>query len=169
MARAPYQVLVIPYWIVDGCPTRYAVLKREQSTGGYWQWIAGGGESGESPLEAAQREAFEEAGIEPTRPYCSLQSQFMIPVPDVCGFLWGEDIILIPEYCFGVAVSSDSIQISGEHTEFQWLTYSEAMGILRWDSNRIALWELNHRLCKAIESPQTLYSRFCFVERCLIG
>jgi ADP-ribose pyrophosphatase YjhB (NUDIX family) len=37
----------------------YAVFKR--TDGGCWQGIAGGGEKGETPLQAAQREALEEA------------------------------------------------------------------------------------------------------------
>ena len=39
----------------------YAIFQR--SDGDYWQAIAGGGEEGETPEEAAKREIQEEAGI----------------------------------------------------------------------------------------------------------
>ena len=41
----------------------YAVFQREPSKGGFWQGISGGVEEGESEMDAARREAFEEAGI----------------------------------------------------------------------------------------------------------
>ena len=55
MSRAPFQVLVLPYKITPDNEILYAVLKRESSTGGYWQGNAGGGENGESPLEAGEK------------------------------------------------------------------------------------------------------------------
>lgn len=60
MARARYQVLVIPYCIEDG-HARFCVFKRSDLD--FWQFIAGGGEDEDaSILESAKREAFEEAG-----------------------------------------------------------------------------------------------------------
>ena len=89
MSRAPFQVLVLPYKITPDNEILYAVLKRESSTGGYWQGIAGGGENGESPLEAAKRESHEEASIDPSNEYIKLDSYAMVPVANVCGFRWG--------------------------------------------------------------------------------
>ena len=61
MARARYQVLVIPYCIEDG-HARFCVFKRSDLD--FWQFIAGGGEDEDaSILESAKRETFEEAGI----------------------------------------------------------------------------------------------------------
>ena len=64
MSRAPFQVLVLPYRITLGNEVLYALFKRESSSGGYWQGIAGGGENSESPLETAKRETLEEASID---------------------------------------------------------------------------------------------------------
>ncbi|MBN2556712.1 MAG: NUDIX domain-containing protein [Anaerolineales bacterium] len=58
--RAPFQVLVIPYRSTASA-LEFAVLKR--SGANYWQFIAGGGEEGETPIQAAQRESLEEIGI----------------------------------------------------------------------------------------------------------
>ena len=96
MSRAPFQVLVLPYRITPDNAVLYALFKREPSTGSYWQGIAGGGENGESPLEAAKRETLEEAGIDPGNKYTKLDSYAMIPVANVCGFRWGDDVFGYP-------------------------------------------------------------------------
>ena len=61
--RAPFQILAIPYRMDDGI-LKYCAFHRSDCD--EWQFIAGGGEDAETPLEAAQREAFEECGIDPT-------------------------------------------------------------------------------------------------------
>ena len=53
--RAPFQILAIPYRIVDGTPM-YCVFHRADHD--QWQFIAGGGEDNETPLAAAKRETF---------------------------------------------------------------------------------------------------------------
>lgn len=60
--REPYQILSIPYRIVDGKPL-FCIFHRADNK--YWQFIAGGGENGETPIEAAKRETIEEFGVDP--------------------------------------------------------------------------------------------------------
>ena len=151
MRRAPFQVLVLPYRITPDNAVFYAVFKREPSTGGYWQGIAGGGENGESPLVAAKRETHEEAGIDPSNEYVKLDSYATVPVANVCGFRWGDDVLVIPEYCFGVKVEDEQLRLSYEHAEYKWLSYDSAMEILHWDSNKCALWELNFRVRRGMQ------------------
>ncbi|MFH1372841.1 MAG: NUDIX domain-containing protein [bacterium] len=146
MSRAPFQVLVLPYRIVSGEDIVYAVFKRKPETGGYWQGIAGGGEEGEFPLTTARREAMEEAGIATDSEFLKLDSLSTVPLDGVCGFLWGPDVLVIPEYSFGVRVTTDRLHLSDEHTEYRWLDYHAAHTLLRWDSNKNALWELDKRL-----------------------
>jgi dATP pyrophosphohydrolase len=146
MSRAPFQVLVLPYRIVRGNRILYAVFRREAATGAYWQGSAGGGEGEESPHEAAQREALEEAGIGPSNPLIGLDSMAMIPVANVAGFLWGPDVVVIPEYCFGVEVEDRQLKLSPEHTQFRWSQYHSAHAKLHWETNKTALWELDYRL-----------------------
>ena len=69
MTRAPFQVLIYPYRRIHEDGFEYAVFKRADE--GFWQGISGGGEDGESPLEAARREAFEEAGSHQTWTFSS--------------------------------------------------------------------------------------------------
>jgi dATP pyrophosphohydrolase len=144
LARAPFQVLVFPYLVGDQGRLLYAIFRRRDD--GSWQAIAGGGEDAETPLEAARREAWEEAGIDPGSPYLPLDAMATVPVVHFADFRDRDDLHVIPEYSFGVEVASDSVRLSREHAEAAWLPYADAHAQLRWDSNRTALWELDCRL-----------------------
>jgi dATP pyrophosphohydrolase len=138
------QVLVIPFRLGMSGELEYALLRRADE--GYWQPIAGGGEDDETPEQAARRESFEEAGIDSSAAFHPLQATTMIPVTDICGFLWGEKTLVIPQYCFAVRVASAELTLSREHTEYRWFSCDEALRVVRWDGNRTAIWELHHRL-----------------------
>jgi dATP pyrophosphohydrolase len=140
--RAPFQVLVVPFRRSEGGP-EFAVLRRSDAS--YWQFIAGGGEDDETPEQAAQRETEEEIGVADD---LILLDSFST-VPKSCfaaADSWGDDVLVIPQHCFAVDVGNRDISLSGEHTEFRWASFEEASRLLKWDSNRNALWELNERL-----------------------
>ncbi|MEU6229754.1 NUDIX domain-containing protein [Streptomyces sp. NPDC047042] len=142
--RAAFQVLVLPYRQTD-TGLVYALFRR--SDGAYWQGVAGGGEAGEEPLQAARREAAEEAGLVGDVEFLELDARATIPVVHVTGeFTWGPDVLVIPEFAFGVRVDTPELDLSGEHTEYGWFAFEAAMRAVQWDSNRTALWELDHRL-----------------------
>lgn len=123
----------------------YALFRRADA--GYWQGVAGGGEVGESPLEAAQRETAEEAGLGGDHEFVALDARATIPVVYVTGeFTWGPDVLVIPEYAFGVRAEDAEVTLSHEHTEYGWFTLGDASKAVQWDSHRTALWELDHRL-----------------------
>ena len=145
MARAPFQVLVFPF-IIDEAGIRFALFRRNVETGGYWQGIAGGGEDEESFAQAASRESMEEAGISIDQPLLRLDTVTMVPVVNVCGFRWGNQVLVIPEYAFGVEVASETLKLSKEHTSYAWYSIDEALSLVKWDSNKTALWELHYRL-----------------------
>ena len=147
MSRAPFQVLVLPFRHNQDGYLEYAVFKRQD--GEYWQFIAGGGENTEKPIEAAKRETFEEARVSPKSEYIILESRNTVPVEGVTGeFTWGTDVYVIPEYTFGVKFDSVTIILSREHTEYKWVSYKDAIAMLKWDSNKNALWELNARISR---------------------
>jgi dATP pyrophosphohydrolase len=152
--RAPFQVLVFPYRILAEGEIAYAVFRRGDA-GQFWQAIAGGGELGETPLAAAQREAWEEAGIAQSNRYVELDSLATIPVDQFAAFRDREDIHVIPEYSFGVEVVEVHLPLSPEHTEYAWLPYGDAHAKLHWDSNKNALWELDRRLRMALRTQQS--------------
>jgi len=142
--RAAFQILAIPYRIIDDS-LFYCVFHRADCH--QWQFIAGGGEDDETPLEAAKREAFEESGAQSDK-WIELKSLSYIPavvISEKHRRYWDKDTYVIPEYAFGFEYQED-IQLSHEHTECVWLTYDEAIRKLKWDSNRTALYELNCRL-----------------------
>jgi dihydroneopterin triphosphate diphosphatase len=144
MTRAPFQVLVFPFKKINGRPL-FAIFSR--SADGKWQGIAGGGENSETPMQAAQRESNEEGNIPFSCSYIQLQTISSVPVN--CfrdSHLWGKDLYIIPEYSFGVDVGQIEIKLSTEHNRIRWENYSRACDLLSFDSNKIALWELNQRL-----------------------
>lgn len=140
--RAPFQVLVLPYRWQEGKPS-YAIL--QVVDGAYWQFVAGGGEDQETPWEAAQREAREETGLEgallPLDSLATIPKFHFLSAPT-----WPEDIYVIPEHAFGMEVLSAEIQLSREHLAYRWVGFEEGWQLLKWDSNRNALWELDQRL-----------------------
>ena len=142
--RAAFQILAILYRMIDNVPF-YCVFHRADFD--QWQFIAGGGEDNEAPLESAKRESFEEGGIYSDK-WVELKSLSYIPATVISGKHrrhWSKDTYVIPEYAFGFECNED-IKLSHEHTECVWLTYDEAAKKLQWDSNRTALYELHCRL-----------------------
>lgn len=143
--RAPYQVLIFLYTFSEKNEIKYCILKRKDLK--VWQGIAGGGEDKELPLQTAKRETFEEAGIEISEDsFIKLNSIANISVEAIGGPIWGKDILEVPEYAFGLEVKSQEIKINNEHTEYKWLSYSQALSKLEWESNKNALLELNNQI-----------------------
>lgn len=141
--RAPFQVLAIPYR--KGTPIQFCVLHRSDHD--QWQFVAGGGENAEKPVEAAVREIYEETGIKADN-ITTLLSMAYVPVNVISEHhrkYWAKDIYVLPEYHFAFECISD-IKLSNEHLDYDWLSYNEAMSRLTWDSNKTALYELNCRL-----------------------
>ncbi|MBN2044799.1 MAG: NUDIX pyrophosphatase [Anaerolineales bacterium] len=149
MARAPFQVLVFPYRLTPAGSCEYAIFfRRSPRYGGFWQGIAGGGEDEETPLQAAKRESWEEGKLSPETPFLQLDSTATIPALQAAGMLWGPDVLVIPEYAFGADAQGQEIVLSSEHLEFRWVDYETAQSLLKFDSNRNALWELDYRLTR---------------------
>jgi dATP pyrophosphohydrolase len=141
--RAPFQVLVIPF-LRERKKYFYAIFKRKDLK--FWQGISGGGENEETPAEAAKRETFEETKIDKRSKYIALDSMATIPIINVGNYKWKEGILVLPEYSFGVEVFSKDLKVGKEHSGYKWLPYEKAEQLLKHDSNKTALWELNYRL-----------------------
>lgn len=146
MARAKYQVLVLPYQIREE-GILYAIFRRQDM--GIWQFVSGGGEDEDgSVMVSARREAFEEAGIPEEAKFTRLETQCSISA-DCFGKareIWGAQCLVIPEYSFAADVTGMEMKLSHEHTEFEWVGYDEAKKMLRYDSNKVALWELDNKI-----------------------
>src|SRR5262249_55905464 len=113
---------------------------------GVWQGIAGGGEDHETPHDAAVREMQEEAGIT-TAGLLPLDAVGSVRVENFRERqAWDPPLRQMPEDAFGGGVDGWEISLAHEHLEVAWLTFEEALARLVWESNRIALRELNGRL-----------------------
>lgn len=149
MSRAAYNILTIPYCWHNG-NLEFAVFYRRGSS--MCQFIAGGGEDGEIPFDAAKRETFEEATILALESdLIELDAKASIPRTAFPGATWHDDIHVITEHSFAVYASASDIQLSSEHERYQWLPYDQAAKELTWDSNRVALFELNSRLLQSAQ------------------
>ena len=85
---------------------------------GEWETVSGRVEFGESPIEAALREAFEETG---------LKVEVLQPL-DTFHFYRGnarEEAVGITFHC---RVDSGELRLSDEHTEYAWVSSGEAQG-----------------------------------------
>jgi dihydroneopterin triphosphate diphosphatase len=140
--RAPFQVIVLPYRIFNHS-IQVLICKRTDDQ--YWQCVSGGGEFEEKSIDAAVRELNEETELTGIN-WQKLDSECTLPK---CHFRgnenWEEHPYVIPEYAFMVLVINEPM-LSCEHTEYKWCSESEARELLRYDSNKNAVWELYQRL-----------------------
>lgn len=153
MARAPFQVIVIPFICTKPDERLYAAFRRAKHD--MWQAISGGGEDAETPAQAAVRETFEETGIVAGDALIALDSRASIPAAIFSGTAhWPKDLFVVPEYAFGLSVTTTTVRLSDEHLEVAWLPFREAHERFTWDSNKVALWELDQRLASRTLPPR---------------
>ena len=143
--RAPYQTLTILYKNEEN-KILFGIFYRNSHP--MWQFISGGGEDKETPIETVIREIREETSIIIDKEKIQqLDAKATIPVVNVTGeYTWGQEVFVVPEYAFAVEIKNDDIVLSSELKEYRWVEYDEAMRLLKYDSNKTALWELNERL-----------------------
>lgn len=148
--RMPKQVLIITYRVRNQ-EIEYLVFKRKDLK--CWQWISGGMEDFDKDLlDTAKRELYEEIGIKDNVTIENLEITTKIPVVNVVGdFMWGKDVFYSKEYGFSVDISNQKIHLSNEHEECRWVDYSTANELLKYDSNKSALWELNEKLKRKLK------------------
>lgn len=144
MARAPFQVIVLLF-VGEGEDRLYAVFQRAKHE--IWQAVSGGGEDSETPAQAAARETLEETGVIAGDRLIALDSRASIPAAIFSDTAhWPQTLFVVPEYAFGLPVTDTGLHLSDEHREVAWLPFRDAQARFTWDSNRVALWELEQRL-----------------------
>ena len=112
-----------------------------RSDAGYWQPVAGGGETGETVARAAVREIEEEVGATTAEDrLIPIEPVTFISTYDCFGrLLWGPRVTVIPQYFFGFEMASEAVTLSSEHIDSRWLPIEAAKEILYWPDNRRAL------------------------------
>ena len=133
------------------------LLRRIPAKGGFWQPVSGGVESTDKDREAAAlRELAEEAGIG--------EEHIIRLLPEVYSFsydrhyLTGEPITPVHEFTFGIEVTQHTTPSlennpSIEHDDHQWVSFDEAIRLVKWENNKDAL-----RALKALLEQQSLSS-----------
>ena len=92
--REPFQILAIPYRIINS-ELCFCVFRRADSD--VWQFVAGGGEDNEKPLDAALREIKEETGVTAEK-LTELKSVAFVPAEVVAENIrahWNKNIFVI--------------------------------------------------------------------------
>jgi dihydroneopterin triphosphate diphosphatase len=119
-------------------PLQFLLLKRIPSKGGFWQPVSGGLEGDETPIEAAYRELEEETNIHKPNVVKVFENVHEFTINK--HYLTSEHIEPIKEVVFGFEVSDIEVFITQnvhqEHEEFRWVSYEEALKMLKWDNNK---------------------------------
>ncbi|NVM43796.1 MAG: NUDIX pyrophosphatase [Candidatus Lokiarchaeota archaeon] len=137
--RIPIQVLVYPVRRTER-EWEFLMLKRIKSRGGFWQGVTGAPKNGETIIEGARRELFEETGFHSIT-LIQTEITYIIPMENRWIAIYPEGTKEIPEYIFIAKIHKagpptiDPI----EHDEWKWCSYEEAMNLLSWDDNKRAL------------------------------
>jgi len=110
----------------------FLLLKRSegQPYPGLWQMVTGKIKADEKAYQTALREINEETGLVPTKIWVAPTVNSFYEPKEEC-------ICLIP--VFAVSVGDDKIQLSDEHTEYQWVNRESAQKLLAWEGQRKAV------------------------------
>ena len=130
----------------------FLLFKRVPERGNFWQPITGAlEETDKSELDGAYREIFEESGIS--------KNQIIQVIKNVHSFVMNKhyitnkDIPEIIELVYGFEVNQDvEVNIHDnaclEHNDFKWVSFNEAMKMLKWKDNKDAFKKLYAILTK---------------------
>ena len=140
--RKPKNVLVFLYRYNNGI--EYCIFYRNKEK--FYQGLSGGVEDNEELADTVKREVYEETGIKVNN-VIKLDTISSIPGINVNkNFNYKNNIYVVYEYAFGININDEDIKLSDEHEEYRWVNYEEAIKLLKYDSNKTALFELNERL-----------------------
>ncbi len=112
---------------------RVLLLRRSPERGGFWQILTGRIEPGESPLQTAAREVYEETGFSP-------RLDDLRDLGYVHCFALGERVppLFVQETAYTVQVEGEP-RLSDEHDEHRWCTPEEALQLLPFAGLRRAV------------------------------
>ena len=137
--RRPIQVLVYPVKLTCGEP-EYLLLRRIPDRYGVWQGVTGAPEESETLEQGAKRELLEETGLIP-HVLKRIDFSYSYPLKDEWRHMYHSDVNKIVEYVF-VAYVKDQTQPTidpTEHDNWRWYKFIEAMEVLYWPENKVAL------------------------------
>lgn len=102
----------------------------------YWQPVAGGIESGETPAESCLREIREETGLVfEEKDIIRVINNFSVSVP--------QNNMDLSKNVFVVKTDNSAVTISNEHDDFKWTPPENVESLLLWDSNKSTFQEVS--------------------------
>ena len=141
--RKPKNVLVFLYRLRN-TKIEYCIFYRKKEQ--FYQGLSGGVEDNEDLVDTLKREVYEETKIKVNN-IMKLDTISSIPGINVNkDFNYKNNIYVVYEYAFGICIDNEKIELSDEHEKYKWVSFDEAIKLLKYDSNKTALFELNERL-----------------------
>ncbi len=136
--RLPIQVLVYCYR-KNGEDFEFLMLRRTPRYDGFWQGVTGAPEGAESLHHGALRELQEETQFR-AADLRQLDLKYTFPMQDDWKWAYHPEVTEIDEYVFlsEWPAATDPV-LSFEHDEFRWVSFEEALSLLKWQNNRDAL------------------------------
>ena len=127
----------------------FLLLKRTPEKGGFWQPLCGSLEGNEDLLQAAYRELFEETAISKEDVLNVIENVHYFEIDK--HYITDKKMPTIKEYVFAFEVNKKTVvniknNIYPEHEDFKWVSYNEALGMLKWKNNKEAFKKLFNRL-----------------------
>ncbi len=138
MFREPKQVLVYCYRVKNGL-CEFLMLKRPSDRGDFWQGVTGAPFKDEALPEAAKRELLEETGMVPLT-LKEAGFSYSFPVEPEWQSHYASSVTKIDEIVYLAEISIDcKLDLSGEHVDYKWASFEEAITLLKYDNNKNAL------------------------------
>ena len=119
----------------------FLVMRRAPERLGYWCLVAGGLELDESPEEAAQRELFEETGLEArVRPLPIALSYSLLDDPPAirARYAPGVERVTVHPFIADAPVKWEPT-LDAEHDLYEWCDLPEALDLLFYDTTKDAV------------------------------
>jgi lipoyl(octanoyl) transferase len=134
--RVARDVLVYIYrW--EGPGPQLLMLRRAPERGGFWHWVSGAPEHGESDVAGAIRETREETGLDVAETIFALGYRYAYQLTPQRAARWlalyGPGVDQIPVETFAAeAPPGWEPALDFEHDEYAWCTFAEAERRLFW-------------------------------------
>lgn len=116
------------------------LLRRTRSLAGEWCQVAGAIEAGETAWQTALREVMEETGLKLEKLYSA----------DICEQFYEADrnsISLLPVFV-GYARPEDPVTLNDEHSEYRWVSFQQAIGMIPFSGQRKMLRDIRSEFVK---------------------
>lgn len=138
--KNPHSVLIVIYAQASG---RVLMLQRQDDPE-FWQSVTGTIESGETPLQTALREVWEEIGIDIVAENLTLRDchkRVVFEIFPQFRYKYAPDVTHNTEHWFTLALPTEIEPKLTEHLAYRWLSVEKAMALTKSPNNAQAMAE----------------------------